>query len=159
MSEQKSQVPPLPITDGVREFLLSLIPKESIDKAIEDSWKRLTQPRKVNKGSDYSPRWEEQPSELDEMVMAEMRRTLKDKVRAWGREWQDSEMASDAAQQALSELVNHAAGTFIRNVARNIVDRAVGELTTKFDEVTDDCKGCYRTVVRGTTCTCGRYAS
>lgn len=144
------------IADQLRAFMTSLIPKEAFDKVIQDSWDRLTKSRKVNKGSSYSPDWVESPSELDEMVTAEMRQQLKLKVDAWGKEWSKTYDADDSAKQVLFELVNHAAGAFIRNAARGVVDEAV--LAIKAN-CAIKCGGCSKPAIRSTNCPCGWYNS
>lgn len=145
------------VSAQLKTFMMSLIPKEAFDKVIEGSWERLTKPRKVNRGNSYTPQWVEEPSELDEMVMNEMRKQIVEKIKAWGEEWRKTYDAEEGAKQVLSELVNQAAGAFIHNAARGIVHNAVEALLRDNDGQRMNCKKCFQPTAVYTTCRCGHY--
>jgi hypothetical protein len=147
------------VADQLRAFMMTLIPKEAFDKVVEASWERLTKPRRMNKGNEYHPNWVELPSELDEMVTAEMRTQMLAKVKEWSVKWRETYDAEQGAKQVLAELVNQAAGAFIHNAARGIVDLAVNNALDAHDEIRMNCGSCYQPTRTNSTCRCGFYNS
>ncbi len=146
------------ISDQMRAFLLNMMPKEAFDRVIETAWKQLTEPRPEIKNSYGTVTQDEKPSELEEMIMVEMRAELKKRVAAWAAEWGKTEDCSLGAKVMFSELVSAASSKFIHRVGAQIVREAAGVLSNN-EIVAAPCANgsCYRSCVPGSQCQCGTW--
>lgn len=148
MSQVKDQV-----GDQLRAFLINMLPKEALDQVIETSWRKLTEPRPE---LDYNGRPKRDgktlPSELEAMVTDAMRAELKKRVGEWAAEWAKTSDCETTAGTLLSELVEKAAGGFMRRVASSIVVEAAASLAGQGSVIA--C-GCGRASFRGQSCICG----
>jgi len=146
------------VGDQLRAFLLNMMPQEVFDQVIESSWRNLTEPRPEldNYGRPKSG-GQTRPSELEEMVTAEMRTQLKAKVADWGKEWRESDACADASKGLLKELVEIASGGFINRVAATIVQEAAGTIAEGGRPRMTICCGCNRNAFSGQQCPCGTW--
>ena len=143
------------VADQMRAFLLNMLPAEAFDGVIEQAFKRLTEPRAPKNDRYGKPQGSEQPSELEEMVIIEMRKQLATKVEEWGKKWKDTSAADRARDQAMSDLVDRAASGFVTRVASQIVQDSLANLATSAN--TTVCQ-CGRVVSRLRSCPdCGVY--
>ena len=146
------QIMPL-IGDQLRAFLVNMLPKEAVDQVINTAWRKLTEPRPE---LDYNGRPKQGkmlPSELESMITDMMREQLKTLVATWASEWAKTPDCEVAAKGMLSELIEQAAGGFMRRVAASIVVEAATTLSGTGSVVA--C-GCGRVSLRGGTCFCGQ---
>lgn len=145
------------VADQMRAFLLNMMPASAFDQVIEVAFKKLTEPRPEEKDRYGNTKRPAGPSELEEMVLIEMRKQLAAKVAAWAEEWKNTPDCARARDEAMLALIDKAAGTYVHRVASQIVSTAFDALSSHCEAVMA-CSGCGRVVVRNKSCTdCGTY--
>lgn len=144
------------IADQIRAFLLNSMPKAAFDNVIQVAWDKLTKPRIVQVGGGYHATKEERPSELEEMVTAEMRKAMLGRVKTWSVEWANREAGTiDATTQAaLEALATKCAQLHLQTVGQQIVSHALTTMSLSQGTIRP-CTTCGRLGTAGDYCACG----
>ena len=144
------------VADQMRAFLLNMMPAQAFNQVIETAFKKLTEPRPA---LDYQGKPDrskpEKPSELEEMVVAEMRKQLAEKVAEWGKKWRETPVAERVRDKLMSDLIDRAASGFVARVASQIVQESLANFDAAANTIV--C-ACGRIAPRNQSCSdCGNY--
>lgn len=152
LAEMKGQV-----ADQIRAFLLNMMPQAAFDKVISDAFDKLTKPRRVNTGDRWNEKWEDKPSELEEMVTTEMRRIMQERVKSWAKQWETraSQDIDDTLSMNLHVLANECAKAHLQSVGNSILSSALSAMSAAASGSVV-CTGCRRVGHPGDYCGCGR---
>lgn len=145
------------VADQMRAFLLNMMPAKAFNEVIELAFKKLTEPRPV---LDYQGKLDRanpyQPSELEEMVIVEMKGQLSEKVREWGKRWKETPAAERARDKLMKDMIDRAAGSFMTQVSASIINGAIDAMASATKTV--KCSSCSNLAPKGASCMqCGNY--
>lgn len=144
------------IADQIRAFLLNMMPAAAFDSVIDVAFKKLTEPRPEVKNNYGTVTQKAGPSELEEMVMDEMRRQLSVKIAEWGKRWRDTPDAERARDETMNLLVQTAAREFMTNVSHSIVSQAISAV--RMDTGMRKCESCGKPAPIDASCNdCGHW--
>lgn len=145
------------ITDQIRALMLNMLPRETVDKLVDNAWKHFTTPQTIKTGDRYNEKIEERPSPLQQMFNSEMQTQIVAIVKEWGEEFRkaayEDETVTAAIMERFRELSEAAGRGYMQSVTKAAVTMAVSECGRSCV-----CRGCHRFAPGGKSCPdCGSW--
>lgn len=168
------------LADTLRSGILASLPDEFFDAQVDACFRRLTEPRQVGTtgdercneciNGDYRKRravcphiTKEAPSEIQEMILGQMRERVKEAVDEFTKRWATGGITDHDIVDRLERIVNASAESYMKRVGQEIVAHALEALRSDFNVCQNHDSGtgrvCGAQVLRGTACSrCGMWA-
>jgi hypothetical protein len=159
------------LSENLKSGILAALPEEYFNSQVDACFEQMTEPRKIGmrgderchdcRNSSYNKKivcphiTKDGPSEIQEMILDQMRERVRVLTKEWADKWAKDGLDDKTMIKAWKVVANKAASTYMSDIGNTIAKNALN----MFRAQNTNCVSCGRTCTIDTACLCGNWVA